>query len=261
MRNSIIGTTSALALAISGTAFAQDTTGYVRGALGASFLKDSSNRGEFVPDFTIAGTALDGVTLPEGTPLGWETEFENGLSTSLAAGFKTGSVRIEVEYARSQNDVDTHSGVFAGDVQLDEVDATVLVKGVTDDLGVTTGALVANGQGDITANYLFANAMYDLTADDAPVQPYVGAGIGLGFVGVDYSPSDTPIIDDDETVFAYQVMAGARVPFSGGWSGFGELSYRGTSDVETDIGLFGGELDIENRGTILEIGLQYDFGR
>ncbi|MEM9234986.1 MAG: outer membrane beta-barrel protein, partial [Pseudomonadota bacterium] len=94
---------------------------------------------------------------------------------------------------------------------------------------------------------------------NSPITPYIGAGIGVGFVDVDYSPSGVGIISDDDTRFAYQAMAGASYAMTEQTALFGEVSYRGTTDVEVTTVLFPGELDIENRGVTAEVGVRFTF--
>ncbi len=259
MRKSLFIGTAITAIAFTG-ASAEEKSYYISGSVGANWASDSDNEGSFTDDFTIAGTALDGATLPAGTAVGWDTEFDVGYTLSAAIGKDLGAFRAEAEVAFTQNDVDTHSGVFAGTTSLDPVDATVLVASTSDDLGTTVGALVADGQGDLQTTYLFANGYYDFELPNTSIEPYIGAGIGVGFVDVEYAPSNVGIVDDDDTVFAYQFMAGAAVPVTPQLMGFGEDGYRGTTDVEVDVDLFAGELEIENRGVIAEVGLRYNFG-
>lgn len=267
MRTLLLASSATLALGAFGTASAQDEGYYVGGSLGGQWLSDSDNVGRLDQDFTIGGTALDGATLPAGTPVGWTTEFDSGWTGGVQLGRDYGAFRVEGELAFASNDVDTHSGVFAGDVELDGVDTTALIEtpdadenGVEDDLGVLIGDLVADGQGDIKTTYLFLNGYYDFYTENSKFTPYIGAGLGVGFVDVDYSPSSVGIVDDDDTKFAYQVMAGVDAAVSDNMSVYGEASYRGTSDVKVDVDLIPATLDVENRGTLLEVGLRYKFG-
>lgn len=241
-------------------AAAQDADIYISGSIGANFQNDSSNSGDFSRDFTIAGTALDGTTLAEGTAVGWETEFDTGFAGSVAAGLDFGVFRVEAEIARQGADVDTHAGVVAGGVALDDVDATVLLEGTATDQGATVGELVAAGEGDISATYFMVNAIYDIELDSR-VTPYVGAGLGFAEVDVEFAPSGLGILDEGETMFAYQAMLGASVELAPQLTGFSEIAYRATDDVELDLDLFPAELEIENESVLLEFGLRYDFAR
>ena len=89
--------------------------------------------------------------------------------------------------------------------------------------------------------------------------PYVGAGLGVGFVNVDYAPSGVGIVNDDETVFAYQLVAGASYDLSDRTALFVQYRYRATEDVETKVDLFPASLDVENRASVIEAGLRFNF--
>ncbi|MEM1021658.1 MAG: P44/Msp2 family outer membrane protein, partial [Pseudomonadota bacterium] len=116
----------------------------------------------------------------------------------------------------------------------------------------------ADGQGDVSTVFVMANAYYDFR-NSSDFTPYLGAGIGIGFVDVDYSPSATPIIQDNATAFAYQVMAGATYDVSASTGLFLGYRFRGTSDVSVEADLFSADFDIENTASIIEAGLRFAF--
>lgn len=232
---------------------------YVEGSLGLGILGDSDNNGTFSGDFTTgAGTTIpSGTVLPDGTPVGWSTEFDTGLAASLAAGLRLGVMRAEAEVAYQGNDVDTHRGVTAAGIDLSTEDAGVLVTGAPN-LGTSVEDLVADGQGKLRTTFLMANAYFDVPTN-SPVTPYIGAGLGIGFVDVEYSPTATEIIDDQQTAFAYQIMAGLAFEATEQAEVVLGYRYRATSDVEVDASLFSAEFDIENASSVLDIGLRYTF--
>ena len=67
----------------------------------------------------------------------------------------------------------------------------------------------------------FANLYYDFRPN-LPVQPYLGIGAGLTSVGykgnfsvlTGFMRSDSPLFDDRDTAFAWQVIAGASIAFT-----------------------------------------------
>ena len=81
---------------------------------------------------------------------------------------------------------------------------------------------------------------------------YAGLLAGVGETGV-------KIVDDDSTVFAYQLLAGAEVDVSERLSVFAQYRYRATSDVSVDVSLVKASLDVENSSSALEAGLRYAF--
>ncbi|MEM9225167.1 MAG: outer membrane beta-barrel protein, partial [Pseudomonadota bacterium] len=143
-------------------------------------------------------------------------------------------------------------------IDLTNVDAAA-VLGLGDTTGLLIGDVVANGQGDISQTAIYANVYYDF-ALDSPIQPYVGAGLGIADVDVKFNPSDVGIIDDSETKLAYQFKAGVTYKLANQWEVFGEYAYRATEDIEVNNDLFPGTLDIENEQNVFSFGARYRFG-
>jgi opacity protein-like surface antigen len=248
---------SAAAL-FAGSASAQQ---YVSGSTGFNFQADSDNSGAFTRDFiTGDGVAVPaGTTLPNGTDVGWTTEFDTGLFLSGAYGYRLSeTLRIEGELSYTSADIDTHTGVTAGGAALGAADAAVLITGSAP-LGVTVSDLVADGQGDISSFGYAVNGYYDFANTDLPVDFYLGAGLGIAEVKVDYAPSGVGIVDDTEMVGFYQLMAGASYPVAEGVDLFGGYRFRQTQDAEVDSTLIPATLDIENTNHIVEFGVRYSF--
>lgn len=257
MRTHLLAIAAAAAFAATPAA-AQDY--YASFSAGAAWLDDSDNSGSFTEEFiTGEGTTIPaGTALPSGTSLGWTTEFENGYAVSGAFGRQFGAnLRGEIELAYQSNDIERHSNVRAGGILLDNEDAGVLITG-SGNLGATVGALVDDGQGSVESTFLMANAYYDFNPIGA-FRPYVGGGLGVAMVDVDYSPSDLPIISDDDTVFAYQAIAGASFDLSDRTALFAQYRYRATEDAETNVDLIPATLDIENSANLLEAGVRFRF--
>ncbi len=250
---------AAVAVALAAApAAAQDYYGSV--SLGGVFFNDSDNSGSFRSDFlTGTGTTIPNNTpLPAGTGVGWTTEFDTGYTLSAALGRRFGNgLRGEVELAYQDNAVDTHNNVQAAGIPLDNEDVGVLISGAPQQ-GATVGEVVANGRGSVDTTFLMVNLYYDFTQYGA-FTPYIGGGFGLGFVNVEYSPSSVGIVDDDDTVFAYQVVAGASYAFNDRTALFAQYRYRATEDVGTEVDLFPASLDVENRASVIEAGLRFNF--
>lgn len=246
------------ALATTATAHAQEW--YVGGSIGILSQDDSDNSGT-TGAFTTgngAPTVPNGTPVAAGTPYGWTTEFEEGMSGSIEAGLRYDSnFRSGLEVAYTQADVDRHSGVTLGGTALDGVDAAVLTGSGTQ-LGTTVGAVVADGRGELTTTSLFANLYYDFPMGGA-FQPYLGAGIGVSEIDVDYSPSGIGIINDKDTAFAWQLKGGVTWRFDPKWEAYGEYAYRQSDDVTFDNQLFPGTLDIENTQSVVSLGVRYRF--
>ena len=231
---------------------------YVGGSIGINDQDDSSNSGT-TGAFTT-GNLGDGTTLDvaAGTPYGWNTKFHTGMAVSGEIGLRyDNGLRSGIEVTYSKADVDTHTNVTLGGGSIDGLDAAA-VAGSPTPLGVTVADVVADGRGDITSTGVFANAYYDFNRE-SPLQPYLGAGIGYQRTDVTYNPSGVGIIDDSESKLAYQVKAGATYRFTDQLEAYGEATYRMSDDIEVNNDLFPGTLNIENKQTLLSVGLRYRF--
>jgi opacity protein-like surface antigen len=251
---------SALAsvLAISAPAAAQT---YVSGSAGLLLKGDSDNAGALTRDFTTGdGVAVPaGTVLAEGTDIAWTTEFENGLFLAGAAGYRLNeNLRFEFEISYDSTDVDSHADVTAGGGPIGAADAAVLITGSAP-LGVTVADLVADGQGEVTTTGYAINAFYDLPLEGTDFTLYGGLGLGLAEVSVEYIPSGVAVINDDEMVGLFQIMAGASYPLGENLEGFGGYRYRVTEDAETEASLFPTTLDIENQSHVFELGVRLSF--
>jgi len=225
----------AAASALTGAAHASDY--YVSVTGGVSMLGDSDNEGAFTGAFTTGeGTAIPaGTVLPDGTDVGWRTDFDTGYAVAGALGRTYGAFRGELEVAYQMNGVNTHQGVTAGGIALDGEDAGVLITG-SPNLGVTVGDLVADGQGDLSTTFVMANVFYDFNTGGR-LTPFIGGGAGIGFVDVNYAPSGVAIIQDDATEFAYQGVAGVAYEVSPAIELLLAYRYRATSGVSVGVGL------------------------
>lgn len=233
---------------------------YVSVSAGWAKLSDSSNSGELTGTFvTGQGTTIPaGVALPAGTELGWETQVDSGFSFGAAFGRKfDNGFRGEIELIYQKNDIEGHSGVQVAGIPLDGEDAGVLITG-SGNLGVNVGDLVADGQGSLKGTYLMVNGFYDFSMDSA-VRPYIGGGVGYSKFDMTYNPSDVEIISGDEGKFAYQVMAGLSFAASDTVDIYGQYRYRATSDAAVDSTLLPATLNIENKSSLFELGLRFNF--
>jgi opacity protein-like surface antigen len=102
------------------------------------------------------------------------------------------------------------------------------------------------------------NGFYDINIEQKFV-PYIGLGIGLANTSITFNPLDVDKLDDRNTGFAYQLMAGITWSLSEASEIFGGYRYRVTSDVEVDVSLLPAELEIENKSSSLYFGLRYHF--
>jgi opacity protein-like surface antigen len=112
------------------------------------------------------------------------TEFDLGFNVAATAGFDFGPARLEGEIAYRQNDIDKIE--FAG----------FLVPPP------------ATFGGDVSSLSFMANGFWDIPTG-SPATPYLGGGIGVANVSAnDFKINGDLLVDDDDTVFAYQLGAG-----------------------------------------------------
>lgn len=248
--------TAVLATSI-GAASAGDA--YVAVSGGASFLNDSLNDGVLTSPFTTgAGTTIPGGTvIPSGTGVSWTTDFNTGWTVNGALGKRFGPFRGEVEVGYQDNNIARHSDVRIGGAPIGTEDAGVLVTG-SGNLGVPVAALVDSAGGGARTIFVLANVYWDIDLG-SKLKPYVGGGVGVGFVDVEYAPSAVTIIDDNSTEFAFSAAAGVSYALSAKTELYAGWRYRGTTDVSVDASLIPAAFDIENRAHVVEAGLRFYF--
>jgi opacity protein-like surface antigen len=139
-----------------------------------------------------------------------EIEFDNGFNVGAAFGYDYGLARLEVELAYRENDVDR----------------------------VNSEGFAFRADGDFSATSVMLNGYWDFETG-SPVVPYIGGGIGFANVSAnnikvfDVDGVES-FVDDDDSVFAYQLAAGIAFDLNPALTL--DLGYRffGTSTVELD---------------------------
>jgi opacity protein-like surface antigen len=228
---------------------------YVGISAGLALPENSENAGEFTG--TVPATPDFG-EIPNGTPLGWTTDFDNGLAIGGQVGYAfDNGIRVELEGSYTEYDVNTHFDLAAGGAIIDDVDVAVLTRGPADPANPTVGAVIATPQGDKVSNLgLFGNVFYDIQAGGG-FKPYIGAGIGFQSTDVRYTPSGVPVGEGSDESFAYQLMAGASFDVSESFAIFGQYTYRAnTSRAEIDLDLVPANLGIESSQSIISAGVR-----
>lgn len=141
----------------------------------------------FAAPYVAAG---GGLTLVEDADLddpagSGELSFDDGFGLFAAFGNRYQNLRAEIEVGYRANDLDR--------VSLDGLGSSSV-------------------EGDAETISLMANAFFDLL-DGMAVQPFVGGGLGVASVDLEI---DEPGLQqsEDDTVFAWQLMAGVGFPLS-----------------------------------------------
>lgn len=198
---------------------------YVSFQAGGSFLSDADNVGA-------------GLTI--------ESSFDTGFGLAGAAGysFKNG-IRLEGEVSYRR-------------ISLDKLT-------ITNDggLGVALGVgsldgLSLSADGNVSALGFMANAFYDFRLGNS-VKPYVGGGVGLARLSInDVAVLGVTIVDDDDTVFAYQVSGGVGFEVTPATTIFLDYRYFATADPSfSDV--LGGGFNSEYASHNVSVGLRYNF--
>ena len=123
------------------------------------------------------------------------SEFDTGFGFAGAGGYKyTNGIRVEGEIGYRQNDFDRLVVTNDGGV------------GVALGVGSLNG-LSLDADDEVSALSFMLNGYYDFDLGSAWM-PYVGGGVGLAFIDAEASVLGVTVVDDDDTVFAYQFGAG-----------------------------------------------------
>ena len=136
-----------------------------------------------------------------------ESQFDSGTGFGITLGRTFDQFRGELEYTSRKNDIKSHS--------------------------LNGGSTLAGSKGEAKSDAFMLNGYYDINTNSAFV-PYLGGGIGMAKVkfddfGVDAIPD---VLNDNESQFAYQFMAGGEYRFADTWGLFAEYRYFATADVD-----------------------------
>ena len=233
---------------------------YVSGSIGQNYQDDTSNNGTFTSAFTTGAVtgATPPLTIPAGSAVSWNTNYNNGDAINFAVGMTRDNYRFELEYSQTQADVDSHQGVTAAGIDLSTIDAGILISGNVGDLGVSTAALVAAGQGELETSTLMLNAYYDYKTNSA-FTPYVGIGLGTATTDLEFSPSAVGVISDDDNTFVYQLILGASYTFTENLGAFASYIYRDADEASLNGTLLPARFEINNESSLLNVGLKFSF--
>lgn len=157
-----------------------------------------------------------------------ELGVDNGFGISGTYGYEFGNgFRTEIEVSYRENGIKSIS---------------IAAFGLTG-----TGA----ASGDVTALASMLNGYFDI-ATESRWTPYIGAGVGVARIDVDISVADESASVDD-TVFAFQGMAGLRYDLSEDVVIRAGYRYFGTDEPEFDT------TEAEYGTHNVEVGLTYRF--
>ena len=163
-----------------------------------------------------------------GSGIDVDADFDTGHAGILSVGHKyENGLRTELEFGYRSNDIDSVSGLA--------------------------------GSGDVDAWSGMVNLLYDVDMN-SQFSPYVGIGAGVGRVSVDgAAPFAGATIDDDDTGFAYQGIAGLSYKLMPSLDLFGDYRYFATQalDLTTSSGV---GVDADYASHAIMIGFRWNFG-
>ncbi len=201
---------------------------YIQGFAGYSQLQDSDFSGSI-------GGGTQSV----------DTEFDGGFGLGVAVGTEIPAwsndsigTRIELELSYRDNDVDAVN--FTGNGPGAE----------------------GNVSGDVSQTSLFANLLFDFKQGGA-ITPFVGLGVGATYSDLDFVYGPGVALDDSDTNFAAQLIAGVAYDISDSTAFTVDARYSRAFDVSsqrlapngTSTGTFEDDLDTFS----LNFGLRYSF--
>ena len=138
-----------------------------------------------------------------------ESQFDSGTGFGITLGRSFDQFRGELEYTSRKNDIKSHS--------------------------LNGGSTLPGSKGEAKSDAFMLNGYYDIDTNSAFV-PYLGAGIGMAKVKFDdFGVAAIPdVLNDNESQFAYQFMAGGEYRFADMWGLFAEYRYFATADVDVN---------------------------
>ena len=214
-------------------AYARDGAWYVGGDFGAMIVEDV----DF--DFGLAPT------IP-GSDANFAINHDYGYDGALFVGYDLGAFRLEAEVAYKR-------------ARIDEIETVITLPG--DPVGPLPPGQHPIGGGSSSALSFMINGMLDFGDDDG-ISGFVGGGAGIGRVSYNnlrvFEDSD-PYIDDGDSGFAWQVVAGLRRSISDNTDVTLRYRFFNTGGLTVpDIGGFDGESRFRSHSLL--VGLTFNFG-
>ncbi len=168
-----------------------------------------------------------------------------GYDFGALVGYDFGGFRLEAEASFREADVDNVEAFVGG---LPSSTATALRLGQYD------------AAGDVNALSFMLNGLLDFGDDDG-LQGYAGGGVGVARVDAQASINATGpgVVDDSDTGFAWQAIAGVRAPISDRWDAGLKYRFFNAPNVNL-VDSIGRDLETNFRSHSLLGTLTYNFG-
>ncbi|APG63232.1 flagellar motor protein MotB [Sphingorhabdus lutea] len=180
-----------------------------------------------------------------GTPATLDTD--TGYDFGGVVGYDFGGFRLESEVSYRKADI----------TQSRSNDRAFPVTNSGSTVGTALTSNIAS-TGDASALSFMVNGMLDFGDDDG-IQGFVGGGVGVARVDIENVITSTPWLNDSDTGFAWQVLAGVRAPLSDSWDV--GLKYRFFNAPGVDlVDRLGRDVSTRFRSHSLMGSLVYNFG-
>jgi opacity protein-like surface antigen len=225
----------AIALALSSTvlatpALARDGAWYVGGDFGAMIVEDV--------EFDV-GTTEDAIVV----------DHEYGFDGSGFVGYDLGAFRLEAEVAYKK-------------ARIDELETTIGLPGAVGQGRTIAQTFVDAGGGNTTALSFMVNGLLDFGDDDG-ISGFLGGGVGIARVNFNNQrqfANQGAFIDDSDTRFAWQLLAGVRQAISDNIDVTVRYRFFNVSDLEMVGFPNGAGFQTRLRTHSLLGGLTFNFG-
>jgi OmpA-OmpF porin, OOP family len=178
-------------------------------------------------------------------PIEVEADTDTGYDFGGVVGHDFGGFRLEAEVSYREADITNTSG------------ATPWLPRASNPANVFAAGSYASA-GDANALSFMLNGMFDFGDDDG-LQGFVGGGVGVARVDVHNVVSAPTWLDDSDTGFAWQAIAGIRAPLSDSWDV--GLKYRLFNAPNVDlVDIRGRDVSTRFRSHSIMGSLIYNFG-
>ncbi|MDB5717521.1 MAG: OmpA/MotB protein, partial [Sphingomonas bacterium] len=219
-------------LAMASPAMARDGAWYVGGHVGTSIVEDLK--------YDLTGprrSANNGIVV----------DSRYGIDSDGVIGYDFGGFRVEVEggYKRAEvKSIDLVGGAFCANVACRPV-------------GTQAGGRY-KGFGNTQVYSAMINGMLDFGPDDG-IQGFVGGGVGGARVkaGINRTSNQVLLLDDRDTRFAWQAIAGVRAPLTSRFDVSLKYRFFNVEDVRFTAGN-GDRADTRYRSHSLLAGISYN---
>ena len=218
---------------LAGPALARDGAWYVGGDFGAMIVEDTDIG--FTPGNTAGSTGTASI------------DWDEGYDGSLFVGYDLGGFRIEAEAS------------YKSGAEAEEIQRNFTLPGTG--VGLGGASSITRGNGELTIISGMINGMLDF-GDDEGLSGFIGGGVGMARVSIEGVTAFTNtgvVIDDSDTRFAWQLVAGIRQALSPNMDI--HLRYRFFNVDDIQMTAFGGRTaDTDIRTHSLLGGITFNFG-